>query len=56
MNLIISENVKNTLPEYLIRIIRYICKTELAYQEAMFCLEKSGVMKKLGQSDSWSDI
>ena len=46
MNLIISENVNDTLPEYLIRIIRYIWETELAYQEAVFCLEKSGVSQQ----------
>ena len=46
MNLIISEDVRNVLPEYLIRIVRYIWETELAYQEAVFCLEISDISKQ----------
>ena len=46
VELIISENINNAFPEYLIRIIRYIWETELEYQEATFCLEKSDVSKQ----------
>ena len=43
VNLIISKDIENVLPEYLINMIRYLWETECKHQETRFILDKSDI-------------